>query len=193
MPRSERAGEQRNRRWIRTADRTTDLSFADHLRVWGPAALWAAVLFFLSSIPEAGGPGWFPVSDKVVHAALYAVLGGTLAYGRTRSIDSLGRSAAATHQAKVGGSPLARGGPLAHGWLLAQRWLVVHGWLLALGLLYALSDEWHQAFVPGRTPEAADWLADAVGLVAGYGTTWVLLGRTRDDDIRNDLHDRDAS
>jgi VanZ family protein len=32
--------------------------------------------------------------------------------------------------------------------------------------LYGLSDEWHQAFVPGRTSSAADWLADTLGAVA---------------------------
>lgn len=34
---------------------------------------------------------------------------------------------------------------------------------LALVLLYALSDELHQAFVPGRTPDAWDIAADAAG------------------------------
>lgn len=29
--------------------------------------------------------------------------------------------------------------------------------------LYGVSDEWHQAFVPGREPGAADWLADTLG------------------------------
>ena len=28
---------------------------------------------------------------------------------------------------------------------------------------YGISDEWHQAFVPGRTPSALDWLADSLG------------------------------
>ncbi|MGZ5007220.1 MAG: VanZ family protein [Methylobacter sp.] len=29
--------------------------------------------------------------------------------------------------------------------------------------LYGVSDEWHQSFVEGRTPDVADWLADTVG------------------------------
>lgn len=29
--------------------------------------------------------------------------------------------------------------------------------------LYGLSDEIHQAFVPGRSPEWGDWLADTAG------------------------------
>lgn len=38
---------------------------------------------------------------------------------------------------------------------------------VALGLLYAVSDEVHQAFVPGRSPDVRDWVADAAGVVAG--------------------------
>lgn len=43
------------------------------------------VLFLLSSIPGTdAGPG-FPFVDKVAHCALYAVLGATLANGRSRA------------------------------------------------------------------------------------------------------------
>ena len=38
---------------------------------------------------------------------------------------------------------------------------------LAFCALYALSDEIHQAFVPLRSCEAADWLVDVVGSMAG--------------------------
>jgi VanZ family protein len=40
-------------------------------------------------------------------------------------------------------------------------------WALALGWLFAASDEWHQAFVPGRAVELADWAADALGVALG--------------------------
>ena len=53
-----------------------------------------------------------------------------------------------------------------------------HWILLACGLLYALSDEFHQSFVPTRTPAVGDLLADAVGLGLGYASSLVLLGRT---------------
>jgi len=38
---------------------------------------------------------------------------------------------------------------------------------VALGWLYGASDEWHQSFVPGRSVEALDWVADALGVLAG--------------------------
>ncbi len=29
--------------------------------------------------------------------------------------------------------------------------------------LYGISDEWHQSFVEGRSPDIVDWLADSSG------------------------------
>ena len=29
--------------------------------------------------------------------------------------------------------------------------------------IYGISDEWHQSFINGRSPEIADWVADTVG------------------------------
>jgi VanZ family protein len=37
---------------------------------------------------------------------------------------------------------------------------------LALGVLYGASDEIHQMFVPGRSPDVMDWFADAAGVAA---------------------------
>lgn len=39
--------------------------------------------------------------------------------------------------------------------------------LVLVGWLFALSDEVHQGFVPGRSAELADWVADALGVLAG--------------------------
>lgn len=38
---------------------------------------------------------------------------------------------------------------------------------VALGVLYGASDEIHQFFVPGRSSDVRDWLADALGVLAG--------------------------
>jgi VanZ family protein len=45
---------------------------------------------------------------------------------------------------------------LGHGWRGA-----VLAWFIAAA--YGATDEWHQAYVPGRSTEFADWLADAIG------------------------------
>jgi VanZ family protein len=36
-----------------------------------------------------------------------------------------------------------------------------------LASVFGASDEWHQSFVPGRTAEFADWVADTLGAVVG--------------------------
>lgn len=48
---------------------------------WGPAALWAVVLFLLSSIPGSAIEG-ISVSDLFIHTCVYSVLGAALVYGR---------------------------------------------------------------------------------------------------------------
>jgi VanZ family protein len=55
------------------------------------------------------------------------------------------------------------------------------GWHAAiLGALlaaaYGATDEWHQSFVPGRSAEFADWLADALGAVVA---AWIYAGSDR--------------
>ncbi len=51
---------------------------------WGPAALWAAVLFLLSELQGLGGvlPSG---ADKFVHGGLYLILGLSLAWGKGRT------------------------------------------------------------------------------------------------------------
>lgn len=69
-----------------------------------------------------------------------------------------------------------------------SRWKPHPFLLLALGSLYGALDEWHQSFVPRRSPEPADWLADTMGVILGYLAAAVWLrsrsrrGRTREDD-----------
>jgi VanZ family protein len=49
-----------------------------------------------------------------------------------------------------------------------------------LAVLYAISDEWHQSFVPGRYPDALDVLVDALGaLVALWLVSKLSLAHLR--------------
>lgn len=51
---------------------------------WGPAALWAAVLFLLSEWSGVGGR--LPAgADKWVHGGLFLILGLSLAWGKERT------------------------------------------------------------------------------------------------------------
>ncbi len=51
---------------------------------------------------------------------------------------------------------------------------------ISVSVLYGLSDEWHQSFVPERTAEAADLLADAAGAtVVGFALwAWGIIRRS---------------
>ena len=52
-------------------------------------------------------------------------------------------------------------------------------WTIAT--LYGLSDEYHQSFVPARTADPADALADAVGAASTIGVAWAfgIIARSR--------------
>jgi VanZ family protein len=69
---------------------------------WGPAVLWAAVLFLLSAQSDPPGSSLLdliPAGDKLAHFLLYAVLGALLAYGQ-------GSEAKVPHVALLGGGAL---------------------------------------------------------------------------------------
>ena len=54
-----------------------------------------------------------------------------------------------------------------------------NGWRAAFGAwlvvaLFGASDEWHQSFVPGRSSDFGDWIADTLGATVAIGayTGW---------------------
>ena len=62
-------------------------------------------------------------------------------------------------------------------WLGSRRWAP---WLaIAVVSLFGASDEWHQSFVPGRSCEVADWVADTLGaaLAVSLFRRWGLYRR----------------
>jgi VanZ family protein len=63
--------------------------------------------------------------------------------------------------------------------------------LILLGALYGATDEFHQVFVRGRSPDWADWVADVVGVVSGYFLVVSLLSRRRTSNTPD--HGVDAS
>jgi VanZ family protein len=51
-----------------------------------------------------------------------------------------------------------------------------HWLLIGMGALYGATDEWHQGFVRGRSPDLGDWMADVTGVVVGYVALLFVLG-----------------
>ena len=46
---------------------------------------------------------------------------------------------------------------------------------IVMSSLYGITDEWHEAFVPSRMPDALDWLADSIGSALG-ATAYLMMG-----------------
>ncbi|RMG69148.1 MAG: hypothetical protein D6715_00525 [Calditrichaeota bacterium] len=112
-----------------------------------PPVLWAAVIFVASSLSNIQVlEVGFSFEDKVKHGLVYAILGALIARA------------------------------LAHQEKFALNRRLLWGMSLLLGVLYGISDEFHQRFVPGRSPEVADALADALGVWLG---TWLYLAGAR--------------
>lgn len=74
--------------------------------------------------------------------------------------------------AVLGGLYLGLFRPGPGGYAAQARWLA-----LGLAVLYGISDEWHQAFVPGRDPDVLDVLADGVGAAVGILVLHGLIRR----------------
>ena len=114
---------------MRDSDRRTTAFNARLQKMWWLFAFsWAALIFWLSSSPDAQGGVKFlyllPYGDKLAHGVIFGVLGGLV-------------------------------------YLASKRpWLA-----LGLASLYGMSDELHQRFVPGRSFDPLDWVADTLGAI----------------------------
>jgi VanZ family protein len=54
-------------------------------------------------------------------------------------------------------------------------WKSLLGLVLLFSFLYGCSDEFHQSFVPGRSSEVLDLIADTIGgVIGGYVYLWFL-------------------
>lgn len=117
-----------------------------HPLLWyqGPAILWAIALFAQSSVSGDDIPEFgFLEYDKVIHFLIYVVF------------------AAVVHRAIRYQSALPS---------IAQHHFVA---TLIIVSLYGATDEWHQAFVPGRDASIEDWLADTAGGIVYLAGFWM--------------------
>ncbi|MEZ5284442.1 MAG: VanZ family protein [Vicinamibacterales bacterium] len=110
---------------------------ATRLSLWLPVLAYMALLFGLSA--QSGPPGEGTLPDWLVELPDWLQHG--IAYAGLALV---------TLRATSGGR-----------WRGVGAWAVALAWLCAVA--YGLSDEFHQSFVPGRTPDLRDIAADATG------------------------------
>ena len=67
---------------------------------------------------------------------------------------------------------------LAAGRLRGITWRAASTAVLA-AVLYGMSDEWHQSFVPGRTADRYDILADGIGAAVAVAAGWLAAAAQR--------------
>ncbi len=120
---------------------------------------------------------WIPVAvymAAIFYASSLSVLPGPVGYWFS---DTL------LHMACYGGLALFTLRALAGGkWAGVHAGVALAAWLIAV--LYGVTDEWHQMYVPGRTPELRDLVNDAIGALAALGAAgaWsIMRGPSRAD------------
>jgi len=104
------------------------------LRLWLPVGLWCGAIFYLSSLPNLATP-WGPW-DIIFRKIAHIAEYGILAFLFWRAIF---------YSIKT---------------ILSRT----YAWSGALSLLYAISDEFHQSFVPTRHSSIFDILIDGIGI-----------------------------
>jgi len=58
--------------------------------------------------------------------------------------------------------------------------------VLIIGIIYPLTDEFHQSFVPGRTSDIFDFLADFIGIILSLSLfNLILKGLNKFNESRN--------
>jgi len=105
---------------------------------WGLVILWAGLIFYLSHIPSLN-TGW-GIWDFLFRKMAHVVEYGFLVVFLLRAWVKT--------------------------WNVRQPKKVLL-WCIFWACLYALSDEFHQSFVPGRGPSLIDVMIDSVGVVGG--------------------------
>jgi VanZ family protein len=116
---------------------------------WGPAALWCAVIFGLSAVPGSRLP---ELPAEGADKLVHAVV-----YGVLGALSWRGARRARPHHST--------------GRVVAVATLIA--------MLYGITDELHQAFVPRRSPDWRDGLADTIGGITGALLCAAFVSRRR--------------
>jgi VanZ family protein len=106
-----------------------------YLYSWLPVSFWVGLIYYLSSVPHLDS-GW-GLWDFILRKIAHMVEYAVLTFLLVRAMNRTWPETARRHVMLWGG---------------------------ALSILYAMSDEFHQSFVPGRGPSFHDVLIDGIGV-----------------------------
>lgn len=123
---------------------------------WLPVAAWCALIFFLSHQTKADFASVQPSGITQTPASTFLGINADVLVGKSAHIFLFGVLAALLWRA-TGSNVLT----------------------LLLVLFYGVLDEWHQSFVPGRTPRLTDVGFDVAGALIALVICWALWGRFR--------------
>lgn len=123
------------------------------IKSWLPVLVWAAFIFYLSSIPDLRSSlpdFWDLVLRKFAHAGEYAILAILLI--RAIGIERNSPSTKLKSWRSFGATAVGVGSVVT---------------VLIIVALYAVLDEIHQSFVPGRVASLVDVVVDVMGGATG--------------------------
>jgi VanZ family protein len=106
-----------------------------------PSVIWSLVILWIICIPGSSIPEtpfiYIPHFDKIVHAFIFGVFAFLINFGLYRQKNSF---------------------------LRRNHYTIT----MIAGVLYGVITEWIQlSFIPGRSGELMDWVADVAGTIAG--------------------------
>ena len=130
---------------------------------WALVAVWAALIFFMSSNSDTGlneGLGFFSQIYQVMKDIQAQLLGPDV-----DALSSIAHFCEYTVFGALLANALRRHMPLRRACLVA----------IVCGSLYGVTDEFHQLFVPGRMCDPMDWLVDTLGTSLGSGLAYLGL------------------
>ncbi len=114
---------------------------------WLPPLVWMGLIFVLSAQPDLPRAPG-PWLDTLLKKTAHALVYGVLTWLYQRALRSTARASA-----------------------------TIRAWSICLAVIYALSDEYHQAFVPGRDGNLFDVAVDGVGACGAMALDWWLERR----------------
>lgn len=137
---------------------------AKSIVLWALVALWAAVIFFMSAHTGSDFDGTGPL------AAIKRWLVDLVAPVFGPETDIVNVAAHFTEYLVFGVLLFLAARQTWPSAKTAQLALIA----IALASLYAVTDEFHQSFVPGRLCDPADWLTDTLGAALGASAAAAL-------------------